>query len=235
MAEGLKVDVRDVVSSFFEMGHTKFRELESVFENENVYSDIAEKVDNGTWRVHKGFTKLRKMIMKQEAEEEKKAKIAEEISKVKSDSLREKLEGKYLSEESDLSKTSVEDVKNEIKEELGLPVGPSPLEQWKEIKDNLLKTVNLYKVRSSFREWRSEDRKFFQTLTWMDVGKKIPHLYRLELKKERFASFEEADAFAESLGGYCDGLHRIGTRTVWILIVKPESIPSDEDNEQEAG
>ena len=39
------------------------------------------------------------------------------------------------------------------------------LEQWKEIKDNLLKTVSLYKGHSSLREWRSEDRMFFQTLT----------------------------------------------------------------------
>jgi len=205
LVEALKADVRDIVSTFFEMGHTKFGELESVFEAEDVYPDIAEKVDNGTWSVHRGFTRLRKRITRQKAEEEKKAQIAEEISKVKRASLREKLEEKYLSDESDLSKTSVEDVKTEIREELGLPVSPAPLEQWKEIKDNLLRTVNLYKGRSSFREWRSEDRRFFQTLTWMDVGEKIPYLNRLELKKECFASFEEADAYAEALGGYCDG------------------------------
>lgn len=217
------------------MGHTKFEELEKVFEAEDVHPDIAEKVADGTWSVHRGFTALKKRIEKQKAEEEKRAQIAEEISKVKRDSLREKLEEKYLSEESDLSKTSVEDVKTEIRKELGLPVGQTHLERWKEIKDNLIRTVNLYKGHSSFREWRSEDRRFFQTLTWMDVGKKTPHLHRLELPKERFASFEEADAYAESLGGYCDGLHKIGRKTVWILLVKPELIPSDEDNEQEAG
>ena len=65
----------------------------------------------------------------------------------------------------------------------------------------------------------------------MDVGEKIPHLHRLELPKERFTSFEEADAYAGALGGYCDGLHRIGRRTVWILLIRPELIPSDEDNE----
>ena len=233
-AQGLN-KVIDIVSRFFEMGHTKFGELETVFEAENVYPDIAEKVDDGTLSVHKGFTKLRNTIEKQKAEEEKRAKIAEEFSKVKRDSLREKLEEKYLSEESDLSKISVEDIKTEIKKELGFTVNPAPPEQWKEIKDNLLKIVNMYKGHSSFREWISEDRKFLQTLTWMDIGKKIPHLQRLELTKERFTSYEEADAYAESLGGYCDGLHKIGRKTVWILLVKPESAPSDEDNEQEMG
>jgi ParB family chromosome partitioning protein len=234
-AEGLKADVRDTVSRFFEMGHTKFGELEAVFEAENVYPDIAEKVANGTLSAHKGFTRIRNTIQKQKAEEEKRAKISEEISKVKRDSLREKLEEKYLSEESNLSKTSVEDIKTEIKKELGFNVDPAPPEQWKEIKDNLLKIVNMYKGHSSFREWISEDRKFLQTLTWMDVGKKITHLQRLELTKERFVSYEEADAYAESLGGYCDGLHKIGKKAVWILLVKPESTPPDEDNEQETG
>ena len=54
----------------------------------------------------------------------------------------------------------------------------------------------------------------------MDVGEKISHLQRLELPKERFASYGEADAYAESLGGYCDGLHKIGRKTVWVLLVK---------------
>jgi len=69
------------------------------------------------------------LIEKQKAEKEKKTQIAEEISKVKRASLREKLEEKYLSEESDISKTSIEDVKTEIKRELGLPVDPAHLEQ----------------------------------------------------------------------------------------------------------
>jgi len=42
-AEG-KSEVRDIVSSYFDMGHTKFGELESVFESENLYPNIAEKV-----------------------------------------------------------------------------------------------------------------------------------------------------------------------------------------------
>jgi hypothetical protein len=61
------------------------------------------------------------------------------------------------------------------------------------------------------------------------------HIYRDARAKERFTSYEEADAYAESLGGYCDGLHNIGRKTVWILLVKPESTPSDEDNEKEMG
>jgi len=223
-AEGLKGQVRDFVSTFFKMGHTKFEELEAVFEAEDVYPDIAEKVDDGTWSVHRGYTKIRDTIQKQKDVEEMKAKIAEALSKVKRESLREKLEEKYLSDEADLSKISIKDVKTEIDKELGLLIGPPPLEQWKEIKDNFLKTVNMYKGHSSFREWTSEDRKFLQTLTWMDVGKKIPHLQRLELPKERFASYEEADAYAEALGGYCDGLHRIGRKTLWILLVRARNL-----------
>ena len=202
------------------MGHTKFEELESVFEAEDIYPDIAEKVADGTWSVHRGYTKIRDTIQKQKDIEEMKAKIANALSQVKRESLREKLEEKYLSDEADLSKTSIKDVKTEIDKELGLHVGPTDLEQWKEIKENILKTINIYKGRSSSREWSSEDRKYLQTITWMDVGQNILNLNRTEHPEERFTSYEEADAYAESLGGYCNGLHKIGRKTVWILLVK---------------
>jgi hypothetical protein len=54
----------------------------------------------------------------------------------------------------------------------------------------------------------------------MDVGQNIPNLNRTEHPEERFASYEEADAYAETLGGYCSGLHKIGKKTVWILLVR---------------
>ncbi|GAH71076.1 unnamed protein product, partial [marine sediment metagenome] len=63
-AQGLK-KVRDIVSSYFDMGHTKFGELESVFEEEDIYPGIAEKVADGTWSVHRGYTKIRDTIKKQ--------------------------------------------------------------------------------------------------------------------------------------------------------------------------
>ncbi|GAH71074.1 unnamed protein product, partial [marine sediment metagenome] len=152
--------------------------------------------------------------------EKMKSKISEILSKVKRESLREKLEEKYLSDESDLSKTSIKYVKTEINKELGIPVGPIDLEQWKEIKENFLKPVNLYKEHSSSREWTSEDRKYFQTMTWMNVGPNNPNLNRTEHPEERFSSYEEADAYAETLGGYCNGLHKIGKKTVWVILVR---------------
>ncbi|GAH15649.1 unnamed protein product [marine sediment metagenome] len=215
-----KAKVRDIVSSYFDMGHTKFGELESVFVSENFYPDIAEKVADGTWSVHRGYTKIRDTIKKQKDVAEMKSKISEILSKVKRDSLRENLEEKYLSDESDLSKTSIKDVKTEINKELGIPVGSTDLEQWKDIKENFLKPVNLYKEHSSSREWRSEDRKYLHTTTWMDVGQNTPNLNRTEHPEERFSSYEEADAYAETLGGYCNGLHNIGKKTVWVLLVK---------------
>lgn len=124
------------------MGHTKFRELESVFESENLYPDIAEKVANGTWSVHRGYAKSRDTIKKQKDVEEMKAKISEALSHVKRELLREKMEEIYLSDEADLSKTSIKDVKTEIDKKLGLPVDPTDLEQWKVIKENFLKPVN---------------------------------------------------------------------------------------------
>ncbi len=215
-----KAKVRDIVSTFFKMGHTKFEELEKVFESENIYPDIAEKVADGTWSVHRGYAKIRETIQKQKDVENMKAKISEALSHVKRESLRETLEEKYLSDESDLSKTSIKDVKTEIDKELGIHVGPTDLEQWKEIKEKFLKTVNLYKEHSSSREWISEDRRFLQTVTWMDIGKNIPNLNRIEYPEERFSFYEEADAYAETLGGYCSGLHKIGTKTVWVLLVR---------------
>ena len=212
--------VRDIVSSHFDMGHTKFGELESVFEAEDNYPDIAEKVADGTFSVHRGYTKIKDTILKQKDVADMKAKISEALSHVKRESLREKLEEKYLSDESDLSNTSIKYVENEIKKELGIPVGPNDIEQWKEIKEKFLKPVNRYKENSSSREWSLEDRKYLQTITWMDVGQNITHLKRIEHPKERFSSHEEADAYAESLGGYCDGLHKLGKKTVWVLLVR---------------
>jgi len=113
------------------MGHTKFRELESIFEAENNYPDVAEKVVDGTWSVHRGYTKIRDTIHKQRNIEENKAKISEILSKVKRESLRERLEEKYLSDKADLSKISIKAVKKEIDKELGLHVDSAPLEQWK--------------------------------------------------------------------------------------------------------
>jgi len=217
---GTEGNVRDIVASFFKMGRSKFKELETVFESEDVYPDIAEKVADGTWSVHRGYTQIRGTIQKQKDVENMKAKVSELLSHIKRESLREMLEEKYLSDEADLSKTSIRDVKIEIDKELGLPVGPTDLKQWNKIKEKFLKMVNLHKEHSSSREWNSEDRRFLQTLTWMDVGKNIPTLNRTEYPEERFNSYEEADAYAETLGGYCTGLHKIGTKTVWILLVK---------------
>jgi len=81
-AQGLK-KVRDIVSSYFDMGHTKFEDLESIFESENLYPDIAEKVADGTWSVHRGYIKIRDTIQKQKDVEEMKAKISESLSKFK--------------------------------------------------------------------------------------------------------------------------------------------------------
>ncbi len=212
--------VRDIVSRYFDMGHTKFGELESVFEAEDVYPEIAEKVTDGTWSVHKGYMKIKDTIQKQKDMVDMKAKISEALSHVKRESLREKLEEKYLSDESDLSKTSIKYVKKEIDHELGLPVFPNDEEQWKEIKEKLIKILNQNPEISSSREWIIEDRRFLQTLTWMDVGQNIPNLNRREHPKERFSSYEEADAYAELFGGYCDGLHKLGKKTVWILLVR---------------
>ena len=216
----VKAEVRDIVSSHFDMGHTKFRELESVFEAEDVYPDIAEKVADGTFSVHRGYTKIKDTIQKQKDVADMKAKISEALSHVKRESLREKLEEKYLSEEFELNNISLKDVKNEINHELGLPVGLNDEEQWEKIKEKFIKILNQDPEASSSREWITEDRRFLQTLTWMDVGQNIPNLNRREHPKERFSSYEEADAYAESFGGYCDGLHKLGKKTVWVLLVK---------------
>jgi len=48
----------------------------------------------------------------------------------------------------------------------------------------------------------------------MNFGQNIPNLNRLELPEERFASCEEADDYAEAIGGYCSGLHKIGKNRV---------------------
>jgi len=53
----------------------------------------------------------------------------------------------------------------------------------------------------------TDDRRYIQTVTWMDTGENPKAITRTEHPEERFVSYEEADAYAESRGGCCNGLH----------------------------
>jgi len=142
------------------------------------------------------------------------------IAKVRRVDLRKKLEGKYLHRVFDAD-VKPKDIEVEIKRELGLPIGPKPLEIWDGIKSRIHEMRRPYMENSFVREWIQGDRHFIQATIWMDFGEKMPVLVREDRPENEFMDFEEADKFAETAGGYCTGLVTLKGKKYWCLYVKP--------------
>lgn len=142
------------------------------------------------------------------------------IAKVRRPELRKKLEAKYLHRVFDADVTP-KDIAIEIKRELGLPIGPKPLEIWGGIKSRVFAMRKPYMENSFVREWIQGDRHFVQATIWMDFGEKLPPLVREDRPESEFRDFEEADKFAELAGGYCTGLITLKNKKYWCLYVKP--------------
>ena len=144
------------------------------------------------------------------------------ISKVRRVDLRKKLEGKYLHRVFDAD-VKPKDIQVEIKRELGLPIGPKPLEIWDGIKSRIHEMRRPYMEYSFVREWSLGDRRFIQATVWMDFGEKIPALVREDHPENEFKDFEEADKFAQNAGGYCTGLVTIKGKKHWCIYVSGTS------------
>jgi len=141
------------------------------------------------------------------------------IAKVRRVDLRKKLEGKYLHRVFDAD-VKPKDIQVEIKRELGLPIGPKPMEIWDGIKSRIHEMRKPYMEYSFVREWKLEDRRFIQATVWMDFGEKIPALVREDHEEHEFKDFDEADKFAQNAGGYCTGLVTIKRKKFWCIYVK---------------
>ena len=141
------------------------------------------------------------------------------IAKVRRVGLRKKLEGKYLHRVFDAD-VKPQDIQVEIKRELGLPIGPKPMEIWDGIKSRIHEMRRPYMNYSFVREWKLGDRRFIQTTIWMDFGEKIPALKREDHEEHEFKDFEEADKFAQDAGGYCTGIVTIKRKKYWCIYVK---------------
>ena len=142
------------------------------------------------------------------------------IAKVRRVDLRKKLEGKYLHRVFDAD-VKPKDIEVEIKRELGLPIGPKPLEIWDGIKSRIHEMRRPYMENSFVREWIQGDRHFIQATVWMDFGEKIPALVREDRPESEFRDFDEADKFAQNAGGYCTGLVTIKGKKHWCIYVRP--------------
>lgn len=142
------------------------------------------------------------------------------IAKVRRPELRKKLETKYLHRVFDAD-VKPKDIEIEIKRELGLPIGPKPLDIWSGIKSRVFAMRKPYMENSFVREWIQGDRHFIQATIWMDFGEKLPPLVREDRPESEFRDFEEADKFAELAGGYCTGLVTLKGKKYWCLYVKP--------------
>lgn len=144
------------------------------------------------------------------------------IAKVRRVGLRKKLEGKYLHRVFDADVKPL-DIQVEIKRELGLPIGPKPMEIWDGIKSRIHEMRRPYMNYSFVREWKLEDRRFIQATVWMDFGEKIPSLVREDHEEHEFKDFDEADKFAQDAGGYCTGLVTIKRKKYWCIYVSGSS------------
>ncbi len=142
------------------------------------------------------------------------------IAKVRRESLRKKLEAKYLHRIFDAD-VKPKEIAIEIKRELGLPVGPKPMEIWLGIKNRVHEMRRPHMENSFVREWEQGDRRFVQATIWMDFGEKIPALKRVDSPLSEFIDFEEADKFAQDAGGYCTGIVVIKGKKFWCIYVKP--------------
>jgi len=142
------------------------------------------------------------------------------IAKVRRPSLRKKLEAKYLHRVFDVD-VKPKDIEVEIKRELGLPIGPKPMEIWDGVKSRIHEMRRPYMKNSFVREWEQGDRRFVQATIWMDFGEKIPALVREDRPVNEFSDFEEADKFAQNAGGYCTGLVTIKGKKHWCIYVRP--------------
>lgn len=144
------------------------------------------------------------------------------ISKVRRVGLRKKLEAKYLHRVFDAD-VKPKEIQVEIKRELGLPIGPKPMEIWDGIKSRIHEMRRPYMESSFIREWRLGDRRFIQATVWMDFGDKIPALKREDHEEHEFKDFDEADKFAQNAGGYCTGLITIKKKKYWCIYVSGKS------------
>lgn len=144
------------------------------------------------------------------------------IAKVRRPDLRKKLQAKYLHRIFDAD-VKPKDIQVEIKRELGLPIGPKPMEIWDGIKSRIHEMRRPYMESSFVREWKLGDRRFIQATIWMDFGEKIPALVREDHEEHEFKDFEEADKFAQDAGGYCTGLVTIKKKKYWCIYVSGTS------------
>lgn len=172
---------------------------------------LAEKI------TEKGMTSAQMRTAIKKADE-----VETMIAKVRRVGLRKKLEGKYLHRVFDAD-VKPQDIAVEIKRELGLPIGPKPMEIWDGIKSRIHEMRRPYMEYSFVREWRLGDRRFIQATVWMDFGEKIPALVREDHEEHEFKDFDEADKFAQNAGGYCTGIVTIKKKKYWCIYVSSTS------------
>lgn len=142
------------------------------------------------------------------------------IARVQRESLRKRLEAKYLHRIFDAD-VKPKDIAIEINRERGLPIGPKPKDILDGIKRRVDEMRKPYMDNSFVRNWMQGDRHFIQATIWMDFGEKLPPLVRDDRPENEFRDFDEADRFAELAGGYCTGLVTLKGKKYWCIFVKP--------------
>jgi len=188
---GLKGETREIVASFFNIGRTKFREIEIVYENEEHFPEIVKKVDRGEITPHKAYELIRQKEKKVESLFDKREKIEQIIESVKRSSLREALREQYL--ETDAWRTVSEDqLQEEISKALGKPYGPTKSEQVLKFFSDL----DFIGYEYVLLEKLEEDYKTIYVIKFVIDHSNRKRKEMLKIPRDKFADFEEADAFS---------------------------------------
>ena len=102
----------------------------------------------------------------------------------------------------------------------------------------MVKDIALSEDHYLVNVWNDPDskRNYIQCLIWMDEEDGVPNLIREPYLERTFADFTEADEFARSKGGYCQGIYKYADdRRYWILWIHRDhaKIEKEETEEEE--
>lgn len=230
--ESQRGDVRDILAKHYGMGWTKFSELEFVYENETKYPKIVQGLDKGDSSVHGAYGKIKKSIRDDMSFQDKKDLFVNTINRIKRQTLKEGLLNKYRLDKN-IKNTSIDKLNEEIRKALGQPIGETFEALWQQLNEKLMDIAKEHEGKATLRRWYSETSRFITVTIRLDEQDARPRLVLEHFKDNTFVDFEEADAYAASKGGYCEGKAEYGALPYWRLWLHPSFLEIKEEEKEE--
>lgn len=218
------------IAKFFNIGRTKLRQIWEIYDKKDDHLDIVKALNNGTLKVAGAWEKIVKSRDEQSKFQEKKDDFFKVIDNVKRTSLGEFLFNKYSNDDL-IRKTSPQELREEIRKELGQPVGEDFESMWKALNDDVLSLKNKYGITGDtrIRRWNNSNSRYISLIIRLDEQKTKPRLELEHFKETAFIDFKKADAYAEEKGGYCEGKVSYGALPYWRLWLHPPLLEKEEE------